>query len=81
MSIEIRPKVIKTGFEFGPMLRAARLTAGINATALAAHLGISPGTVTTRENGSRQITVGDAVTTLALCGYVLAMIPATDVIE
>jgi transcriptional regulator with XRE-family HTH domain len=79
MSIQMPPLVITDAKQFGRAMKAVRHVAGFTTDQLAELTHVSRGTVYAREAGIRGVDIDAAVQVLAVCGYALALIPATDV--
>jgi transcriptional regulator with XRE-family HTH domain len=71
---------ITSGTQFGRLLRTTRLAAGLTVAQVARELGVSPGAVSIRELGQRNITVHDAVNELALVGYDLVVMRTGQIV-
>jgi ribosome-binding protein aMBF1 (putative translation factor) len=72
----LRPTAIISGQQFAAVIRAARLAAGLRPPDLAATLGIAVSTLHARENGTRTLTVNEAIAWLEACGHGFIVAPS-----
>jgi transcriptional regulator with XRE-family HTH domain len=78
--ILLAPTRVTGRLQFGKILEATRMSAGMTRQGLATRLKLAVSTMGTRETGARNIHVEDAVEALGVCGYALVVVPL-DVAE
>lgn len=77
----IEPTQLTDVRQFGHILYAARISAGLSINDVASALGLSGGLVRYRETGARQCTIRQAIDHLNLCGYALFVMPHDRTVE
>lgn len=78
--ILLAPTRVTGRLQFGKILEATRMSAGMTRQGLATRLHLAISTMSTRELGRRNVSIQDAVETLGACGYALVVTPL-DVAE